>query len=636
MRTLPPSVPLFASVLFVAGCSSGGSSGNELLALEQNLNDQNLNTLAVALQATGLDRALLDGGRFTLFAPTEQAFAQLPPGVLDDLLLPQNQDLLSDILLYHAVDGTVDAATVLGLDEATTKGGAEVLVDVVGGDLFVNEARVETTDIAVRGGLVHVIDTVLTPPQDLVATLQARGFQTLVTAVQAADLVDDLSGPGPLTVLAPTDAAFALLPAGVLADLLQPANQAALVELLTYHVVPGAVAAGDALDLELAGTLAGPHALFALEADAARVNGVRLELVNVPATNGVVHVLDAVLEVPSDVPTLAGELGFNTLGAALQAAGLDDDLAAPGPFTVFAPTDAAFAALPAGVLDDLLLPANQQLLIDVLLYHVVGEKLTATDVLGGGPRTTLLGDDVTPALDAGVPRINGAEIVATDVLGANGIVHAIDAVLLPPGFVAPAPADGGGFVTGLRSQSEVPPTRDGATFDLLDVMEDNGPEFLPAWFGSARTAVAWQAPLTNASPQRPDVLGSRGEVQLVAQVAGSAAVRAALERAEALRSRLRILVNELEGTSQAVLQVRAEERALTVVLRLEDALGNVRSFAPERIVRGTDEVAYRWSEAQLADGAAGLDDRSAARRLEVVLDVEAGAVVEALRFGLSR
>jgi uncharacterized surface protein with fasciclin (FAS1) repeats len=122
--------------------------------------------------------------------------------------------------------------------------------------------------------------------------------------------------------------------------------------------------------------------------------------------------------------------GFSTLVAAVQAAGLVETLSGDGPFTVFAPTDAAFAALPAGVLDKLLLPENVDLLTRILTYHVLAGEVLAADVMAGTV-ATVEGSDVTIAIDGGV-TINGAKVVLTDVMASNGVIHVIDAVILPP------------------------------------------------------------------------------------------------------------------------------------------------------------------------------------------------------------
>jgi uncharacterized surface protein with fasciclin (FAS1) repeats len=130
------------------------------------------------------------------------------------------------------------------------------------------------------------------------------------------------------------------------------------------------------------------------------------------------------------VAVAAGAGDFSTLVAAVQAAGLVETLQGPGPFTIFAPTDAAFAALPAGLLDKLLLPENKELLVKILTYHVVSGQVLAADVTAGDV-ATVEGQTITIAVDGGV-TVNGANVVTTDVLASNGVIHVIDAVILPP------------------------------------------------------------------------------------------------------------------------------------------------------------------------------------------------------------
>jgi uncharacterized surface protein with fasciclin (FAS1) repeats len=133
-----------------------------------------------------------------------------------------------------------------------------------------------------------------------------------------------------------------------------------------------------------------------------------------------------------DIVDTAVEAGtFNTLAAALTAAGLVETLKGEGPFTVFAPTDEAFAALPAGTVEDLLKPENKDQLVAVLTYHVVPGAVMSTDLTEGMTAATVNGADVTITLDGGA-KVNGANITAADVAASNGVIHVIDAVILPP------------------------------------------------------------------------------------------------------------------------------------------------------------------------------------------------------------
>lgn len=141
----------------------------------------------------------------------------------------------------------------------------------------------------------------------------------------------------------------------------------------------------------------------------------------------------AAMAAPGDVVDVAvGAGSFNTLVAAIKAAGLVEALKGKGPFTVFAPTDAAFAALPAGTLDDLLKPANKEKLKSILLYHVVPGKVMSGDLKGTINAATLQGKNATIIAAAGGVTVNGAKVVTADVGASNGVIHVIDAVLLPP------------------------------------------------------------------------------------------------------------------------------------------------------------------------------------------------------------
>ena len=131
------------------------------------------------------------------------------------------------------------------------------------------------------------------------------------------------------------------------------------------------------------------------------------------------------------VDVAAGDESFSTLVAAVTAAGLVETLSGTGPFTIFAPTNDAFAALPAGVLDALLLPENKAVLTKILTYHVVSGMVMAADVTDSDV-ATVEGQTVKLSTMGGV-TVNGANVVAADVMASNGVIHAIDAVILPPG-----------------------------------------------------------------------------------------------------------------------------------------------------------------------------------------------------------
>ncbi|MFK7848724.1 MAG: fasciclin domain-containing protein [Rhodothermales bacterium] len=132
-----------------------------------------------------------------------------------------------------------------------------------------------------------------------------------------------------------------------------------------------------------------------------------------------------------DIVQVATDGGFDTLVAAVAAADLVATLQGPGPFTVFAPTDAAFAALPAGTLDNLLLPENQATLAGILTYHVVSGNVTAEQVVNLTTATTVQGDDIAITVVDGTVFVNGIEVTQTDIEASNGVIHVINGVLLP-------------------------------------------------------------------------------------------------------------------------------------------------------------------------------------------------------------
>jgi transforming growth factor-beta-induced protein len=279
--------------------------------------------------------------------------------------------------------------------------------------------------------------------KDIVDTAVADGrFTTLVAAVQAAGLVDTLKGEGPFTVFAPTDDAFAKLPAGTIDELLKPENKQKLTDILLYHVVAGKVMAADVTALTSAKTVLGKDVAIKVDMGNVYINDAKVIIADIETSNGVIHVIDSVLLPPAEdammekntiVDIAVADGRFKTLVAALGAAGLVETLSGDGPFTVFAPTDDAFAALPAGTVESLLLPENKQKLTDILLYHVVSGKVMAADVVGLTSAPTVLGKDLTIKVQDGKVFLNDTvQVIITDIEASNGVIHVIDAVLLPP------------------------------------------------------------------------------------------------------------------------------------------------------------------------------------------------------------
>jgi transforming growth factor-beta-induced protein len=255
--------------------------------------------------------------------------------------------------------------------------------------------------------------------KDIVDTAVGAGtFSKLAAALTSAGLVEALKGPGPFTVFAPNDAAFEAFEAanpGVLAGL----SKAALTEILTYHVVAGAaVASKDLKDEQVFSSLSGSPMLIDTSSGV-KVDDAKVTAADIVASNGVIHVIDRLILPPKD-DIVAGT--FTKLASALTAADLVTTLQGKGPFTVLAPTDAAFAKLSA-------VPTGDALK-NVLLYHVVSGAVGSGDLKAGPVPTQLTGKSVTVNLTDGV-KINDSKVTAANILAKNGVIHVVDTVLIP-------------------------------------------------------------------------------------------------------------------------------------------------------------------------------------------------------------
>ena len=286
---------------------------------------------------------------------------------------------------------------------------------------------------------------------DIIDTATAAGdFTLLAAALEAAGLIDTLKGEGPFTVFAPNDAAItaALETLGATAEDFLARED--LQQILLYHVIAGAAVASTDLEaVQVVGTAAtagadGPSISAVITAGEAGVsiNGAaNVATADITASNGIIHVIDNVLLPATIVDLAVAYPDFETLVAAAAAADLVTTLTSPGPFTIFAPTDVAFAAAIETLgttAEDLLADPN---LAGILTYHGLAGTVLAGDIAAGDTTVeTINGATVTiTASDEGV-TVNEANVVLTDIVGTNGVIHVIDAVLLPP-VPAEEPAD---------------------------------------------------------------------------------------------------------------------------------------------------------------------------------------------------
>ena len=254
----------------------------------------------------------------------------------------------------------------------------------------------------------------------------------LEIAIDTCGLASTLDGPGPFTVFAPTDAAFNALPAGTISSLLS--NLPALTDILKYHVVGDSVMSSMLSNGQTVTTLEGSDVTVTISGGNVYIENAMVTVADIVGDNGVVHVIDAVLLPPtpsnSVYDIISNSADHTILEIAIDTCGLASTLDGPGPFTVFAPTDAAFNALPAGTISSLL--SNLPALTDILKYHVVGDSVMSSMLSNGQTVTTLEGSDVTVTISGGNVYIENAMVTVADIVGDNGVVHVIDAVLLPP------------------------------------------------------------------------------------------------------------------------------------------------------------------------------------------------------------
>ena len=255
---------------------------------------------------------------------------------------------------------------------------------------------------------------------------------TLKTAIDACALDGVLSGAGPFTLFAPTDAAFNLLPAGTVTALLNDIPQ--LTDILKHHVVADSVMSGMLSNGQVVTTLLGTDITVTINSSGVFIDNAQVTVADLVADNGVVHVIDAVL-LPPTPPTntiydiVSNSQDHTTLKTAIDACELDVVLSGAGPFTLFAPTEAAFNLLPAGTVTALLNDIPQ--LTNILKHHVVADSVMSGMLSNGQVVTTLLGTDITVTINSSGVFIDNAQVTVADLVADNGVVHVIDAVLLP-------------------------------------------------------------------------------------------------------------------------------------------------------------------------------------------------------------
>ena len=443
-------------LLTFAACSDDDDNSNEILPTQPNIVElaiatPDLSSLVAALTAADLVDALNADGPFTVFAPTNDAFATFLSengfANLDEVPV----DVLTQVLLYHVVAGKIGSTDLTnpGNTTAMTLQGEDLTVTMPEATITdatgASDIGITAVDIEASNGVVHLVNKVMLPfplEQNIVdIALDTPELSSLVAALFAADLVDVLNTDGPFTVLAPTNEAFETFLADNGFATLDDVPVALLQQVLLNHVIAAdltstdLVAAGSGYtNTAASGAGNNSMSIYFNTSNGVMFNGIStVSQADIAASNGVIHIVDAVIGLPTVVTFAVADPTFSTLVTALTvltpATNFVAILQDEGPYTVFAPTDEAFSALPA-------IP-DEEPLTQILLYHVVAGNITSSDLTDPGNTTamTLQGEDIIVTMpETTITDASGntdIEIIAVDVQAVNGVIHVINKVMLP-------------------------------------------------------------------------------------------------------------------------------------------------------------------------------------------------------------
>ena len=439
------------TLVFLVSCSDDDNGPGVIIEPDPNIADiaigtPNLSNLVAALQEAGLVSTLEGAGPFTVFAPTNDAFAAFLSDNGFASVADVPDDVLTQVLLNHVVAGeNLSSSLTSGYISSSSTAGVDgkalsLYIDTSDG-VKINGSTVTTADVQASNGVVHIVDQVIGLPNIVDHALNNSALTELVGALTAdgnTTFTDLLSSTDEMfTVFAPVNDGFAAFdnPAG---------ND--INNILSNHVIVGSALAAADLSNSYANTAATNEdgellSIYVNTDDGVMLNGVSsVAIADIVATNGIIHAVDMVIDLPTVVTFATADTdNFSTLAAALTADGQPDFVAtlstpwgtSPAPFTVFAPVDGAFAELAA-------IPEGDALTA-VLQHHVIAganivsgdlsDGLTSPATLEGDALTfTAAGDSFTITDGAGNSGIN---IAVANVQAINGVVHAIDKVLIP-------------------------------------------------------------------------------------------------------------------------------------------------------------------------------------------------------------
>ncbi|MFC4453359.1 fasciclin domain-containing protein [Deinococcus sonorensis] len=395
------------------------------------MNDPQFSTLLTAVQATGLTETL-QGGSYTVFAPTDAAFAKLPSDALSNLF--NDPDQLKSILLYHVLPGKVNATQVKVLKSAKTANGATVSVSTMGSKVMINNATVTRANVLACNGIVHVIDTVLMPPMATVTPAPAA------TTTPATPEPAPAAAPAATTPSAPAGISVADIPVTPLSG----ATTASTTDTSTTTdtTTPSAPADTTTTDTTATDTTTTTDATT----DTTTTDATTTDTTTTDATTTEATTTDTSADASATTTdetasntvydVIASDERFSTLAGLISDAGLDETLMT-GDYTIFAPTNEAFDKVDPDTLA--VIASDPALLKQILLYHVVAGKVPASQVATSTQLTSAEGSSLSVMASGSSVMVGTANVTATDIASSNGVIHAIDAVLIPSDVTIPAP-----------------------------------------------------------------------------------------------------------------------------------------------------------------------------------------------------
>lgn len=390
-----------------------------------------LRTASAALRTANLASVLTGAGPFTFFAPVDAAFAGLPAGMVEALMTERNRDVLVRLLSFHVVEGKYDASQLRDGQRLKTLAGGSLIVAVRQDQVSINGVALRTQDMPATNGVVHTLHGVLTSGLNAMQLAAVTPeLSTLVTATNESGLTGTLAGTELITLFAPGNSAFAKLDPAVVQRMLLPANRSVLQKVLGYHLLSGRVLAGDLQEGSRVVTLQGQPVHIRVKGGR-RVNAANIVTSDIRVSNGVIHLIDGVLQENLDLIDVSTLSGFDSFVDAVRRTGDVGLISALryGGMTVFAPSDSAFAAVGDAM------PQPAAALADLLRYHIVPGHHWRGTLAEGDRLVTLLGDTLlveeANGAGMGVRGTGNRTTLMGEVGAANGVIHSVDAVLVP-------------------------------------------------------------------------------------------------------------------------------------------------------------------------------------------------------------